>query len=70
MTTITIISIIIFVLCWVCIIYEIKNAPLMDDEGLYEIKDFKLCPKCNKRLIKMDGICLCETKNNKNDKRK
>jgi len=62
MTIITIVAIVVFVACWVCIIYDFIKAPLMDDDGLYELKDFKLCPKCKKRLIKIDGVCLCETK--------
>jgi hypothetical protein len=38
LTLMSVIAGVVFVVCWVCIIYEIKNAPLMDDNGLYEIK--------------------------------
>ena len=61
-TTASVIAISIFVVCWVWIIYEIRNAPVMDDKGNFEYASFYLCPKCNKRLITKDVSCICETK--------
>ena len=61
-TIISIVALLVFIVCWVCIIHDFINAPVMDDNGFYEYASFYLCPKCNKRLITKDVSCICETK--------
>jgi len=50
-----IVLIVFFIVIWICVIYEIKNAPIIEDE-------FDLCQKCNKRIKRIGEMCFCEMK--------
>jgi len=54
-----IVLIVFFVVIWICVIYEIKNAPIIEDVSE---EKFDLCQKCNKRIKRIGEMCFCEMK--------